>query len=98
MSTLGKRLIKAAKNARKIARGEANPASYQIHIPETLDVQKIRKTLDLSQEAFALRFGIPIATLRDWEQKRRTPEVAARILLRVIEKNPDAVTEALSAA
>lgn len=98
MSTLGKRLIKSAKNARKIARGEANPASYKVHIPETLDVQKIRKTLALSQEAFALRFGIPIATLREWEQKRRKPEVAARILLKVIEKNPDAVTDALSAA
>jgi putative transcriptional regulator len=98
MSALGKRLIKAAKNARKIARGEADPASYRVHVPETLDVQKIRKALDLSQDAFALRFGIPLATLREWEQKRRKPEVAARILLRVIEKNPDAVTEALAAA
>jgi putative transcriptional regulator len=98
MSTLGKRLIKSAKNARKIARGEANPASFQVHIPEALDVQKIRRTLGLSQEAFALRFGIPAATLRDWEQKRRAPEVSARILLKVIEKNPDAVTEALATA
>ncbi|MET3965443.1 helix-turn-helix domain-containing protein [Bradyrhizobium sp. S3.9.1] len=98
MSTLGKRLIKAAKNARKIASGEADPSSFQVHIPETLDVQKIRRTLGLSQEAFALRFGIPAATLRDWEQKRRTPEVSARILLKVIEKNPDAVTEALATA
>jgi putative transcriptional regulator len=98
MSALGKRLIKAAKNARKIARGEADPASFQVHIPENLDVQKIRKALNLNQEAFALRFGIPLATLRDWEQKRRKPEVAARILLKVIEKNPDAVTDALASA
>jgi putative transcriptional regulator len=98
MSALGKRLIKAAKNARKIARGEADPGSFHVHVPETLDVQKIRKALDLSQDAFALRFGIPLATLKDWEQKRRKPEVAARILLKVIEKNPDAVTDALAAA
>jgi len=98
MSALGKRLIKAAKNARKIARGEADPASFHVHVPTTLDVQKIRKALDLSQDAFALRFGIPLATLKDWEQKRRKPEVAARILLKVIEKNPDAVSDALAAA
>ncbi len=42
--------------------------------------------------------AIPLATLREWEQKRRKPEVAARILLKVIEKNPDAVTEALASA
>lgn len=98
MSALGKRLIKAAKNARAIARGEADPATYAVHLPANVDVQKIRKRLGLSQNAFAMRFGIPVATLRDWEQRRRTPEVAARVLLKVIEKNPDAVTAALAAA
>jgi putative transcriptional regulator len=98
MSTLGKRLIKAAKNARAIARREADPATYAIHLPADMDVRKIRKRLGLSQDVFALRFGIPVATIRDWEQRRRKPEVAARVLLKVIEKNPDAVTAALAAA
>ena len=96
MSKFGKRLIKAAKNARAIARGEADPATYRVHLPGDLNVQKIRKRLGLSQDAFAVRFGIPVGTIRDWEQRRRTPELSARILLKVIEKDPDAVTRALA--
>jgi putative transcriptional regulator len=98
MSKLGKRLIKAAKNARAIARGEADRSTYRVHLPEELNVQKIRKRLGLSQDAFAVRFGIPVGTIRDWEQNRRTPDLSARILLKVIDKDPDAVTRALAAA
>jgi putative transcriptional regulator len=79
-----------------IARGEANPGTYRMHLPADLDVQKIRKRLGLSQDAFAMRFGIPVGTIRDWEQQRRTPEVSARILLKIIDKDPDAVTRALA--
>jgi putative transcriptional regulator len=50
----------------------------------------------LSQEAFALRFGFSPAAVRDWEQRRRQPEQAARTLLLVIDYNPDVVTEALA--
>ena len=96
MSKLGKRLVKAAKGAHMIARGEANPETYRVHLPADLDVQKIRKRLGLSQDAFAMRFGIPVGTIRDWEQQRRTPEVSARILLKIIDKDPDAVTRALA--
>jgi putative transcriptional regulator len=67
-----------------------------VHLPADLDVQKIRKRLGLSQDAFAMRFGIPVGTIRDWEQQRRTPEVSARILLKIIDKDPDAVTRALA--
>jgi hypothetical protein len=31
MSRLGKRLIAAAREARRIARGEANPSQYRVH-------------------------------------------------------------------
>ncbi len=55
----------------------------------------IRKRLHLTQEQFALQFGVPLGTLRDWEQGARQPEAAARTLLRVIEINPTAVIEAL---
>jgi hypothetical protein len=50
----------------------------------------------LSQEDFALRFHIPLGTLRDWEQGRKDPDAAARAYLVVIGRNPDAVREALS--
>jgi putative transcriptional regulator len=98
MSQLGKRLIKAAKSAQAIARGEADPKSYRVHVPARIDVRAIRTRLKMSQNAFAARFGILPSTLRDWEQNRRQPDGAARVLLMVIAKEPDAVTRALTAA
>jgi putative transcriptional regulator len=92
---MGQRLIAAAKNARKIARNEADPASYRVHNPADIDVSKIRKRLALSQSEFAARFGIAPGTLRDWEQKRKTPEGPARVLLMVIAQEPEAVERAL---
>jgi putative transcriptional regulator len=59
------------------------------------DPKTIRKRLRLTQEQFALQFQVPLGTLRDWEQGAKQPEAAARTLLRVIERNPSAVLEAL---
>lgn len=56
-----------------------------------------RFKLGLSQEDFANRFGIPIGTLRDWEQHRSKPDQAAESYLKVIAKNPKAVMKALDA-
>src|ERR1039458_5281772 len=39
MSKLGKRLLKAAKSARAIARGEADPTTYKVHVPADVDVR-----------------------------------------------------------
>ena len=97
MTDLGKRLIKAAKQARTIARGEADPSTYRVRRFD-MDVQAIRKRLGLSQSEFAARFRIPIGTLRDWEQHRRDPEGPARTLLIVIDKDPNAVEQALADA
>ena len=64
MSKLGKRLLKAAKSARAIARGEADPTTYKVHVPTDVDVRAIRTKLKMSQNAFAARFGILPSTLR----------------------------------
>ena len=61
------------------------------------DIAATRKRLRLSQARFALTFGISPATLRDWEQGRRHPEGPAKVLLRVIDKEPEAVLRALHA-
>lgn len=58
----------------------------------------VRLKLGLSQEQFAARFGIPIGTLRDWEQHRSKPDAAAESYLKVIARNPEAVMKALDAA
>ena len=60
------------------------------------NVALIRDKLGLTQEQFAVRFGLPLGTVRDWEQGAHRPDRAARVLLRVIERDPDAVVRALA--
>jgi putative transcriptional regulator len=58
-------------------------------------VKIMRRALGLTQEDFAAHFHIPLGTLRDWEQGKSEPDSCARAYLKVIAKNPKAVTEAL---
>jgi putative transcriptional regulator len=95
MTKLGKALIKAAKEARAIARGEADPKTYRVHVPPEIDVKGLRKALGMTQPEFAARYGFNLATLRDWEQKRSRPVEHSRAYLLVIKKNPKAVSNAL---
>ena len=76
---------------------EGATAGFRVTVPEKVDVKAIRKAMGMTQEAFAARFGFSKGALRDWEQDRRQPEASARVLLKVIEKRPEAVVEALSA-
>ena len=57
--------------------------------------KRLRWKLGLSQDDFARRFGIPVGTLRDWEQHRSKPDQAAESFLKVIAANPKAVEKAL---
>ena len=57
--------------------------------------REIRLRLRLTQEEFAARFGVPLELVRDWERGARQPDAAARTLLRVIDRDPDAVVRAL---
>jgi putative transcriptional regulator len=84
------------KEAVAIARGEMPDDAYQAHIPSQVDVKAIRQGLGLSQASFAARFGLSLHTLRNWEQGKRQPDPAARAYLKVIEKAPDTVYEALA--
>jgi len=86
------------KDAIAIARGEADRASYRVHVPADVDVVRIRRKLKLSQSEFAARFGIAPGTLRDWEQKRKRPDGPARVLLMVIEREPAAVERVVRAS
>ncbi len=76
--------------------GTADKRRYRVHVPETIDVRKIRTRLGLSQEAFAHTYGFALSAVRDWEQGRRRPERSARVLLKIVEKEPAAVTRALA--
>jgi putative transcriptional regulator len=62
------------------------------------EVKRLRWQLELTQEAFAERYGIPVATVRDWEQGRSSPDATARSFLRAIAKGPKQVAKLLEAA
>ena len=60
--------------------------------------RKARASAGLSQAAFAERYGIPLRSLRDWEQGRRAPDAAAKSYLRVIARIPEEVASVLRGA
>ena len=55
----------------------------------------MRKKLGLTQPAFARLLGIPVATLRNWEQNRFLMEPAAQTLLKLVDREPEAALRAL---
>ncbi len=61
-------------------------------------VKVLRQRLGMTQLQFAQAFGLPIGTLRDWEQHRTTPDAPALALLRAIERDPETMTRLLSQA
>ncbi|MBV9117838.1 MAG: helix-turn-helix domain-containing protein [Acetobacteraceae bacterium] len=62
------------------------------------DAKAIRARFGMSQVAFAALLGIPVATLRNWEQDRVVMDPAARSLLKVLDREPEAVLRALAPA
>ena len=58
-------------------------------------VRQVRARCGLTQAAFAEKIEVPIETVRNWEQGKRSPRGPARALLKVIDKAPDAAFAAL---
>jgi putative transcriptional regulator len=85
------------RHAAALGDPDAQPLTPEVfeRMKRTPQTKIIRRALGLSQEEFALRFHIPIGTLRDWEQGRKDPDAAARAYLTVIGRNPAAVAAAL---
>jgi putative transcriptional regulator len=78
------------------AQEEQEPAS-SLQLTYAIDVAAIRHKTGLSQAVFARRIGVPVATIRNWEQGRRSPQGPARILLALLDRNPRVVEETLRA-
>jgi putative transcriptional regulator len=68
-------------------------ASLTPHAP---NVRQLRDRLGLSQEQFALRCGLDIDAVRNWEHGRREPDTAAKSYLTIIDRDPDHTARALS--
>lgn len=91
-------LMEGVREVIAIGRGEAAPSTYRVHIPAEIDTRRIRAALRLTQPQFSKRFGIPLGTLRDWEQGLKVPDAAARALIKTIDHEPKAVERALRKA
>lgn len=57
--------------------------------PDAAYARGVRARTKLTQAEFAARIGVPIETVRNWEQGKRSPRGPARALLKVIDKAPD---------
>jgi putative transcriptional regulator len=84
-------LLESVRQGGQVLRGERKPS--RVFVAAEPNARKIRELYGLSQEKFASLLGISVATLRNWEQGRRKPEGAAKVLLRVAAKHPEAVLD-----
>jgi putative transcriptional regulator len=83
-----------ATDPRSIATAAHNAA----RAVEASYARNVRGQTGLTQAAFAARIGVPVETVRNWEQGKRSPRGPARALLKVIEQAPDAAFAVLSKA
>lgn len=98
-TAFGSDLIEAMSEA--LAHATGTPAEgTRVHAVDTqsIDPRAIRTHLNLTQEQMARFLGTSVSGYRKWEQGQRQPSGAARTLLRVMEKEPEAVLRVLNAA
>lgn len=76
-------------------RGETPLPCRFVDDPAAEHIVALRKRMKLSRQKFADRFGLDARAVQDWEQGRRIPDRAARVLLAVIDHDPEAVVRAL---
>jgi len=92
-SQFEKDLLESMGQALAHAKGEAPDVRVTVvHIP---DARAIRENLHLSQSEFSATYGIPLGTLKAWEQGRRHPDRTASSYLRAIAGVPDGIRNAL---
>ena len=90
-----KKLVKSVKQMGAIMRGEDIP--HRRTVVTQIDVKALRERTGLTQAKFSTMIGVSIKTLQNWEQGRREPDGPAKALLRVVEREPEAVLNALHA-
>lgn len=91
-------IITSAREALAIVKGDAEPTTYRIHVPEEIDVKKLRDDLGMTQQVFCRRYGFGLARVKDWEQGRSQPDQAVRAYLKIIKTKPKMVRKILEDA
>ncbi len=82
-------LLNSVKEAGKIMRGELK-ASHKFEFNEP-DVKAIREHIGFSQSKFAILIGVSMRSLQNWEQGHRHPTGPAKVLLKLVQADPEAV-------
>ena len=95
LSPLAQNIVEGLNEAAAYFKGERKLTVKRFEIPDDINVKAVRATTHLSQSQFAAKFGFHARTLQDWECGRSRPEPPVRAYLRVIERAPRAVEEAL---
>ncbi len=90
-----KKLVESVNQMGAIMQGK--PIPHRRTTLSKLNVRGLRDKLKLTQSEFADMIGVSVRTLQNWEQGRREPEGPAKALLRVVEREPKAVLNALHA-
>jgi putative transcriptional regulator len=87
-----------ATDPRSIAAAAHNAARVAHNRDDATYARNVRGQTGLTQAAFAARIGVPVETVRNWEQGKRSPRGPARALLKVLEQAPDAAFAVLGKA
>ena len=95
---LGREVEAALGEVLAHVRGEVELPCRIVDDPSAERIIALRKRMKLSRQKFADRFGLDARALQDWEQGRRVPDRAARVLLPVIDRDPEAVVRAIGSA
>ena len=91
--------LKADGRIVELRDGQEFPLRRTLLLPrkgEPCEVRDLRRRAHLTQQEFAPRLGVPVETIRNWEQGKRAPRGPARALLAVIAHAPDTVFAALA--
>ena len=92
---LGREIETALGEVLAHVRGDTGLACRIVDDPVAERIVALRKRFRLSRQKFADQFGLDVRALQEWEQGRRVPDRATRVLLTVIDRNPEAVIRAL---
>jgi len=82
------RIVEILPDGGERAMETADPAAF---------VRQVRARFGLTQAAFAEKIEVPLETVRNWEQGKRSPRGPARALLKLIDRAPEAAFSALGA-
>jgi len=96
VTTMQRLRLKADGRIVELRDGQEFPLTPAATGTGTPEVRDLRRRACLTQQEFAAKLGVPVETIRNWEQGKRAPRGPARALLAVIAHAPDTVFAALA--